>query len=114
MGVRLTQFRELVDGQFGAVRGASVVLDHVLTQLGGRTATQAIEAGVDPRDVGWAPCADFDAPRAQWLPPRPAATCPGHVTDTPRVVLAIEHTFAIVGGVRPSLSRSTRFVRGPL
>jgi len=66
IGVRLTQFRELVDGQFGTVRGASVVVDHVLTQLGGRTATQAIEDGVDPRDVWWALCADFDVPRDQW------------------------------------------------
>lgn len=66
MDVRLTQFRELVDGQFGTVRGASVVVDHVLTQLGGRTATQAIEEGVDPRDVWWALCADFDVPRDQW------------------------------------------------
>jgi hypothetical protein len=66
MGVRLTQFRELVDAQFGVVRGASVVVDHVLTQLGGRTAVQAIEDGADPRDVWWALCADFDVPRDQW------------------------------------------------
>jgi hypothetical protein len=64
--VRLTQFRELVDGQFGVVRGASVVVDHVLTQLGGRTAMQAIVAGVDPRVVWWALCADFVVPRDQW------------------------------------------------
>jgi hypothetical protein len=65
-GVRLTEFRELVDGQFGAVRGASLVVDHVLTALGGRTAVQAIEDGVEPRDVWRALCADFDVPRDQW------------------------------------------------
>jgi hypothetical protein len=27
---------------------------------------QAIEAGVDPRDVWRALCADFDVPREQW------------------------------------------------
>jgi hypothetical protein len=64
--VRLTQFRELVEAQFGPVRGASLVVDHVLTGLGGRTAEQAIEAGVDPRDVWWALCADFDVPRDRW------------------------------------------------
>jgi hypothetical protein len=64
--VRLTQFRELVDEQFGPVRGASLVVDHVLTGLGGRTAEQAIEDGVDPRDVWWALCADFDVPRDRW------------------------------------------------
>ncbi len=64
--MRLTQFRELVQERFGAVRGASLLVDHVLTGLGGRTAEQAIEAGVDPRDVWWALCADFDVPRDQW------------------------------------------------
>jgi hypothetical protein len=64
--VRLTEFRELVDVQFGRVRGGSLLVDHVLTQLGGRTAMQAIEDGVDPRDVWRALCADFDVPRDQW------------------------------------------------
>lgn len=65
-GVRLTEFNELVEGQFGAVRGRSLLLDHVLAGLGGRTAAQAIEDGVDPRDVWRALCADFDVPRDQW------------------------------------------------
>ena len=64
--VRLTEFRELVDGQFGPVRGASLLVDHVLTDLDGRTAEQAIEDGVDPRDVWRALCADFDVPRDLW------------------------------------------------
>jgi Protein of unknown function (DUF3046) len=64
--VRLTEFHELVGAQFGRIRGASVLVDHVLTQLGGRTAAQAIEDGVEPRDVWRALCADFDVPRDQW------------------------------------------------
>ncbi|BBY60178.1 DUF3046 domain-containing protein [Mycolicibacterium sarraceniae] len=64
--MRLTEFHELVDGQFGRARGRSLLVDHVLTQLGGRTATQAIEDGLDPRDVWRALCADFDVPRDQW------------------------------------------------
>jgi DUF3046 family protein len=64
--VRLTEFHELVKGQFGAVRASSMLVDHVLTALGGRTAAQAIEDGVDPRDVWRALCADFDVPRDQW------------------------------------------------
>ena len=48
------------------VRGGSLLVDHVLTELGGRTAAQAIEDGVDPRDVWRALCADFDVPRDQW------------------------------------------------
>jgi hypothetical protein len=65
-GVRLTEFHDLVDGQFGRVRAASLLVDHVLTGLGGRTAAQAIEAGVEPREVWRALCADFDVPRDQW------------------------------------------------
>jgi hypothetical protein len=64
--VRLTEFHELVEAQFGSVRGGSLLVDHVLTRLGGRTAVQAIEAGTDPRDVWRALCADFDVPRDQW------------------------------------------------
>nr|WP_245905972.1 DUF3046 domain-containing protein [Mycolicibacterium palauense] len=65
-GVRLTEFHELVDAQFGAVRGASLLVDHVLSGVGGRTAAQAIEDGVDPREVWRALCSDFDVPRDQW------------------------------------------------
>jgi hypothetical protein len=64
--VRLTEFHELVTLRFGAAYGASVLADHVLTGFGGRTAAQAIEDGVEPRDVWWALCVDFDVPRDQW------------------------------------------------
>lgn len=64
--MRLTEFRELVEGQFGSIRGRSLLVDHVLTSLGGRTAAQAIEDGTEPRDVWRALCADFDVPRDQW------------------------------------------------
>lgn len=64
--MRLTEFHELVEWQFGRVRGASLLVDHVLTGLGGRTAAQAIEDGVEPREVWRALCADFDVPRDRW------------------------------------------------
>ncbi|CAN5376405.1 DUF3046 domain-containing protein [soil metagenome] len=64
--MRLTEFHVLVDEQFGSVRGASLLVDYVLTAFGGRTAVQAIEDGVDPREVWRALCADFDVPRDQW------------------------------------------------
>lgn len=66
MRVRLTEFHELVEGQFGRARGDSLLVDHVLSGLGGRTAAQAIEAGMEPRDVWRALCSDFDVPRDQW------------------------------------------------
>lgn len=64
--MRLTEFAELVNGRFGSVRGSSLLVDHVLTALGGRTAAQAIEEGVEPRDVWRALCADFDVPKDEW------------------------------------------------
>lgn len=64
--MRLTEFHERVEGRFGPVRGGSMLVDHVLTALGGRTALQAIDDGVDPRDVWRALCADFDVPRNEW------------------------------------------------
>lgn len=64
--MRLTEFHELVEGQFGAIRASSMLVDHVLTALGGRTPAQAIEDGIDPREVWRALCADFDVPRDQW------------------------------------------------
>jgi hypothetical protein len=64
--VRLTEFHELVEAQFGPARGASLLVDHALTRFGGRSAAQAIDDGVDPREVWRALCADFDVPRDQW------------------------------------------------
>lgn len=64
--MRLTEFHERVTLRFGAAYGATVLTDHVLAAVGGRTAEQAIEDGVQPRDVWWALCADFDVPRDQW------------------------------------------------
>ena len=64
--MRLTEFHELVAGRFGPVRGGSMLVDHVLSGLGGRTAAQAIEDGAEPRDVWRALCADFDVPHDQW------------------------------------------------
>jgi hypothetical protein len=64
--MRLTEFHELVTLRFGAVYGASVLTDHVLAEVDGRTGAQAIAEGVDPRDVWRALCADFDVPPEQW------------------------------------------------
>lgn len=63
--VRLTYFRELMEGEFGAVRAASLSYDHVFAQLGGRTVEQALEAGVEPREVWLAVCEEYDVPLAR-------------------------------------------------
>lgn len=63
--MRLTQFRELMDDEFGAARAASLAHDHVFAELGGRTVEQALEFGHDPRDVWRAVCAAYDVPPAR-------------------------------------------------
>jgi hypothetical protein len=63
--VRLTEFNELLHDEFGTARGDVLLSDHVLPALG-RTGAQAIDAGVDPREVWRALCREFDVPRSRW------------------------------------------------
>ena len=63
--VRLTYFWELMDGEFGVARAASVSRDHVFAQLGGRTVVEALERGIDPREVWQAVCEGYDVPPAR-------------------------------------------------
>ena len=51
-----------MDDQFGAMRSQSVVRDHVFSALGGRTAVQAIEAGLPVRRVWQEICKEYDVP----------------------------------------------------
>jgi hypothetical protein len=64
--VRLTEFRELLVEEFGQIRGDSILVDHVITGIDGLTGAEAIEAGVDPREVWRALCKEFDVPRSRW------------------------------------------------
>ncbi|MHA6781406.1 DUF3046 domain-containing protein [Pseudonocardia saturnea] len=63
--MRVTQFRELMNDEFGPARAASLARDHVFAELGGRTVEQALEFGLDPRDVWRAVCAAYDVPPAR-------------------------------------------------
>lgn len=60
--VRLTQFRTLMDDEFGPARAASLARDHVFSDLGGRTIEGALEAGVHPRQVWRVVCETFEVP----------------------------------------------------
>lgn len=60
--MRLSHFRELMEGEFGRVRAASLSRDHVFAQLDGRTVEQAIESGVELRRVWRAVCEAYDVP----------------------------------------------------
>ena len=47
---------------FGSVRAQTVANDHVFGHLGGRTAVQAIDAGVPIRTVWLEVCKAYDVP----------------------------------------------------
>jgi Protein of unknown function (DUF3046) len=51
-----------MDTQFGSMRAQSVARDHVFGALGGRTAVQAIEAGLPVRKVWLAICEEYEVP----------------------------------------------------
>ena len=59
--MRRSEFDRAVADEFGA-RGGSLMTDLVLSAVGGRTPTEALSAGADPRDVWLALCAETDVP----------------------------------------------------
>jgi Protein of unknown function (DUF3046) len=61
--VRLQDFWSRMNGQFGAVRAETVARDHSFGSLGGRSAVEAIDAGVPVRQVWQAVCDAYDVPR---------------------------------------------------
>ena len=61
--VRLSEFWTLVDDEFGRAHGRTLTRDHVLFELGNRTAEQAIADGEPLRSVWLALCDAMDVPR---------------------------------------------------
>jgi hypothetical protein len=49
--------------QFGSLRAETMARDHVFSSLGGRSAVDAIDAGLPVRSVWLAVCEEFDVPR---------------------------------------------------
>ena len=64
--MRLSQFHELMNDEFGAEQSAFILKDLVLGELSDRTAEAAIQAGEDPRDVWLAICRASDVPKSRW------------------------------------------------
>jgi hypothetical protein len=58
--VRLQEFWTRLDRQFGAMRAHSVARDHVFAALGGRSAVDAIDAGLPVRKVWLAICEEYE------------------------------------------------------
>jgi Protein of unknown function (DUF3046) len=63
--MKLSEFQIAVDEEFGPGYASVVVNDLVLTGLGGRTAREALAAGITPRDVWLALCEATDVPPAR-------------------------------------------------
>lgn len=61
--MRRSEFHRAVAAEFGT-RAPAIVDDLVLTALGSRTAAQALEAGVEPREVWLSLCEEMEAPLA--------------------------------------------------
>ena len=63
--MKASEFQYAVDAEFGAF-GRVLVRDTVLPELGNRTAQDALEAGVAPREVWYALCRSQDVPAERW------------------------------------------------
>ncbi|WP_431798239.1 DUF3046 domain-containing protein [Microbacterium kunmingense] len=63
--MRRSEFQRAVEAEFGP-RGQVLTIDLVLSDLGNRTAAEALAAGTAPREVWRALCAAADVPQERW------------------------------------------------
>lgn len=63
--MRLTEFWERMNRQFGESYAQSVAKDYVLAGVGGRTVNEALSAGEDVKVVWQAVCDAFEIPRSR-------------------------------------------------
>jgi hypothetical protein len=64
--MKLSEFQRAVSDEFGASYGQALLSDLVLPDLGGRTAKEAIAAGLPARDVWIALCKEAGVPPSHW------------------------------------------------
>jgi hypothetical protein len=60
--MRNTVFRRLMASEFGEPRAGTLAADHVLSELGGRTVDQALDAGIPAKEIWRAVCDEFEVP----------------------------------------------------
>jgi hypothetical protein len=60
--MKLTVFWERMRAQFGEGYADSFARDHVMSELGGRTVREALDAGWEAKDVWRAVCTAMDVP----------------------------------------------------
>ncbi|HEV7186148.1 MAG: DUF3046 domain-containing protein [Leifsonia sp.] len=64
--MKLSEFQRAVVDEFGSQYGNTLATDLVLGELGGRTAHQALDAGVPAREVWLALCRETGVPQSHW------------------------------------------------
>jgi Protein of unknown function (DUF3046) len=64
--LRLSEFRELMNDEFGPGYAEVIAKDLVLTEHGDKSGEQLIAAGEDPKDVWLAICRQSGVPKARW------------------------------------------------
>ncbi|MFF2052249.1 DUF3046 domain-containing protein [Leifsonia sp. NPDC058194] len=64
--MKLSEFQRAVVDEFGSSYGQAVLTDLVLGEVGGRTAQQALDAGVPAREVWLALCREAGVPASHW------------------------------------------------
>ena len=64
--MRLSEFWQAVNDEFGGAYGRMIVHDLVLTELGDSSAQDALARGVPARDVWLALCRASDVPPERW------------------------------------------------
>lgn len=67
--MRLSQFTELMNDEFGAEYAAVLLRDLALTELADRTGQSALDQGDDPKDVWQAICLATGVPKERWHGP---------------------------------------------
>ncbi len=60
--MKLTVFWQRMQAHFGATYADSFARDHVMSELGGRTVYEALDAGWEAKDVWRAVCAAVGVP----------------------------------------------------
>lgn len=65
--MRLSEFWELMNDEFGEAYATSLAGRHLLHALGDRTVNEALEAGEPPRTVWVALCDDMGVPESRRL-----------------------------------------------
>jgi len=64
--MKLSEFQRAVVDEFGSGYGQALLTDLVLAELGGRTAQEALNAGIPPREVWLALCRETGVPQSHW------------------------------------------------